>query len=174
MLKLGGGTTWAVVMRPTFGRPTTPARLLQPIWSGVLATAVDAGCSAFPSTAGEPWRSHLIFVRPATVIGWHRRDWWLFWRWQSRPRLGRPRLGAEVRELIATMSRDNPLWGADRIRGELLKLGVIVGSRSLRRYRWRGPSRRPGQGWRTFLANHRPSIWAADLFTVQTLTFRTL
>jgi hypothetical protein len=72
------------------------------------------------------------------------------------------------------MARDNPLWGAERIRGGLLKLGIAVSNRSIRRYRWRGPARPPSQSWRTFLANHRPRIWAADLLTVQTLTFRTL
>ena len=120
------------------------------------------------------WRRHLVLVRPDTVVRWHRQAWKLFWRWRSRLRVGRPRLSREVQELIATMSRENPLWGAERIRGELLKLGIAVSSRSIRRYRWRGPARPPSQTWRTFLANHRPQIWAADLFTVQTLTFRTL
>jgi transposase InsO family protein len=72
------------------------------------------------------------------------------------------------------MSRDNPLWGTERIRGELLKLGIAVSNRSIRRYRRPGASRPPSQTWRTFLANHRPQLWAADLFTVQTLTFETL
>ena len=79
-----------------------------------------------------------------------------------------------MRALIATMSRDNPRWGAERIWGELLELGIAVGKRSIRRYRWRRGPRPPSQTWRTFLANHRPDIRAADLFTVQTLTFRTL
>jgi transposase InsO family protein len=69
--------------------------------------------------------------------------------------------------------RDNSLWGAERIRGELLKLGIAVSNRSIRRYRW-GPGRPPSQAWRTFLRNHAGAIWAADLFTVQTLTFKTL
>jgi transposase InsO family protein len=120
------------------------------------------------------WRRHLMLVRPETVVGWHRRGWRLFWWWRSRCPLGRPRLSPEVRELIATVSRDNPLWGAERIRGELLKLGIVVSKRSIRRYRWRRDPPPPSQSWRTFLANHRPRIWAADLFTVQTLTFRTL
>ena len=120
------------------------------------------------------WRRHLVLVRPETVIRWHRQGWRLFWRWRSRPRLGGPRLSAEVRELIATMARDNPRWGSERIRGELLKLGIAVSKRSIQRYRRRGPARPPSQTWRTFLANHARAIWAADLFTVQTLTFRTL
>jgi transposase InsO family protein len=120
------------------------------------------------------WRRHLVLVRPETVVAWHRRGWRLFWWWRSRCPVGRPRLSPEVRELIATMSRDNPLWGAERIRGELLKLGIMVSKRSIRRYRFRRPPGSSSQSWRTFLANHRPQIWAADLFTVQTLTFRTL
>ena len=65
------------------------------------------------------WRRHLVLVRPETVLRWHRRGWQLFWRWKSRPRLGRPRLRPEVRALIAAMARDNPRWGSERIRGEL-------------------------------------------------------
>ena len=72
------------------------------------------------------------------------------------------------------MSRTNRLWGTERIRGELLKLGVIVSIRSIRRYRWRGPGSSPSQSWRTFLANHAYHLWAAALFTVTTLTFKTL
>jgi len=79
-----------------------------------------------------------------------------------------------VRDLIVTMSRDNQLWGTERIRGELLKLGIVVSNRSIRRYRWRGPRRPPSQTWRTFLSNHAHHLWAADLLTVPTLTFKTL
>ena len=72
------------------------------------------------------------------------------------------------------MSRENRLWGTERIRGELLKLGIVVSNRSIRRYRWRGPRRPPSQIWRTLLRNHAHHLWAADLFTVSTLTFKTL
>jgi transposase InsO family protein len=78
-----------------------------------------------------------------------------------------------VRELIARMSRDNPLWGSERIRGELLKLGVAVSNRSIRRYRWQ-PPRGPSQTWGTVRRNHAHTTWAADLFAVPTVTFRTL
>jgi transposase InsO family protein len=120
------------------------------------------------------WRRYLVLVRPETVLRWHRRGWRLFWRWKSRLRLGRPRLRAEWRELIAAMARDNPRWGSERIRGELLKLGIAVSKRSIQRYRGRGPARPPSQTWRTFLRNHAGAIWAADLLTVQTLTFKVL
>jgi putative transposase len=149
----------AVLTRPTRKRPRVHAcdKLL---W--ILARRLR-----------RDWRRHLVLVRPETVVAWHRRGWRLVWRFRSRCPLGRPRLSAEVRELIAAMARDNPLWGTERIRDELLKLGLAVSSRSIRRYRQR-PGRPPGQAWRTFLHNHRPSVWAADLFTVQTVSFRTL
>jgi transposase InsO family protein len=120
------------------------------------------------------WRQHLVLITPDTVVRWHRRGWRLFWRWRSRVGPGRPRLSAEVRDLIARMARDNPSWGTEPIRGELLKLGIAVSKRSVQQYRGRGPAAPPGQSWRTFLRNHRTGIWAADLLTVQTLTFRTL
>jgi transposase InsO family protein len=120
------------------------------------------------------WRRHLVLVRPETVVRWHRCGWRLLWRWKSATRLGRPRLSPEVRALIATMAAENPSWGTERIRGELLKLGIVVSKRSVQQDRRRGPAGPPSQSWRTFLRNHRPSIWAADLLTVQTLTFRTL
>ena len=104
------------------------------------------------------WRQHVSVVRPETVIGWQRKGWRLYWSWQSRSRRGRLRL-----------------WGTERIRGELLKLGIVVSNRSIRRYRWRGADRQStGQSWRTFLTNQLQGIWAADLFVVQTIGFKTL
>jgi putative transposase len=156
----------AVLTRPTRRRPRLRTRDTL-LW--VLARRLR-----------RDWRRHLVFVRPETVVRWHRRAWRLFWRWRwrwrwrSRTRLGRPRLSPEVRELIAAMARDNPLWGSERIRGEFLKLGLAVSNRSIRRYRGRGPAQPSSQTWRTFLRNHAGSTWAADLFTVQTVTFRTL
>ena len=150
----------AVLTRPTRKRPAIRRRD-RLVW--ILARRLCHG-----------WRRHLVLVRPATVVAWHRRGWRLFWWWRSRCPIGRPRLSAEVRELIATMARDNPLWGAERIRGELLKLGIAVSRRSIRRFRARREPRPPTQTWRTFLPNHRPHVWAADLFTVQTLAFKTL
>jgi transposase InsO family protein len=108
------------------------------------------------------------------VLRWHRKGWRLYWTWKSRGSIGRPRLPAEVKDLIAQISRDNRLWGTERIRGELLKLGIVVSNRSIRRYRWR--KQRPGgsQAWRTFLRNHIDGIWAADLFVVQTVGYQVL
>jgi transposase InsO family protein len=150
----------AVLTRPARKRPRLRGR------DKLVWTVARRSC--------HKWRRHLVVVRPETVVAWHRRGWRLFWWCRSRCPVGRPRLSAGVREPIATMARDNPRWGTERIRGELLKPGIVVSSRSIRRYRWRGPDRPPSQSWRTFLQNHRPSIWAADLLPVQTLTFRTL
>jgi transposase-like protein len=69
-------------------------------------------------------REHLSFLTPDTVVGRHRQGWRLFWRWTSGSRDGRPHLSPEVRELIMTMSRENRLWGTERVRGELLRLGT--------------------------------------------------
>jgi len=150
----------AVLTRPTRKRPRLRASD-ELVW--VLARLLRGD-----------WRRHLLVVTPDTVVRWHRRGWRLFWRWRSRARTGRPRISPEIRELIATMARDNPAWGAERIRGELLKLGITVSKASVQLHRGRGPARPPSQSWRTFLRNHRPWIWAVDLLTVQTLAFRAL
>src|SRR5437879_3603286 len=151
-----------VLTRPTRTRPRARLR----IWDKLLWVLARRWYAH--------WREHLTFVTPETVVRWHRQGWRLFWRWKSRSRGGRPHLSPEVQELIATISRDNRLWGTERIRGELLKLGIVVSNRSIRRYRWRGPAHSPNQTWRTFLRNHAHHLWAADLFTVPTLTFKTL
>ena len=97
------------------------------------------------------WRQHLAIVRPESVLRWHRKGWRLYWTWRSNARIGRPRLSADVRDLIATMTRENRLGGTERVRGELLKLGIVISNRSIRRYRWRKPSPLGAQSWRTFL-----------------------
>ena len=112
------------------------------------------------------WRRHLVLVRPETVVGWRRKGWRLVSRRRSGGRPGRPRLDAEVQALIARLARENPAWGSERIRGELLKLGIVVSKRSVQRYRGRGPARPPSQTWRTFLANHAGQLRAADASVV--------
>jgi putative transposase len=119
------------------------------------------------------WRSAIVIVRPDTVIAWHRLAFRRFWTWKSRHRLGRPTVPADVRALIRTMSQANPLWGAPRIHGELLKLGIGVSQASVSKYLAR-PRRSPSQSWRTFLANHIHQIMAADFFVVPTATGRLL
>ncbi len=115
----------------------------------------------------------LVIVKPETVIGWHRAGFRLFWRWKSRSRGGRPKVPLEIRQLIRDMSLANPLWGAPRIHGELLKLGIEIGQTSVAKYmaRRRKP---PSQGWKTFLRNHADGIALMDLFVVPTLSFRLL
>jgi putative transposase len=120
------------------------------------------------------WSQALVLVKPATVIGWHRAGFRLFWRWRSRVRRGRPKISKELRFLILRMARENTGWGAPRIHGELLKLGFLLSERTVARY-LRGVRRRdPGQRWRAFLHNHREAIVAMDFFVVPTLSFRLL
>jgi transposase InsO family protein len=115
----------------------------------------------------------LKIVEPETVVRWHRSGFRQFWRWKSRSRRGRPQVPSDIRQLIREMSLANPLWGAPRIHGELLKLGIDVGQTSVAKYmaKRRKP---PSQGWRTFLRNHADGVAAMDLFVVPTLSFRLL
>jgi transposase InsO family protein len=118
-------------------------------------------------------RHALAIVKPETVVKWHRAGFRLYWRWKSKARGGRPTVPLEIRELILEMSIANPLWGAPRIHGELLKLGFEIGQTSVAKYmvRRRDP---PSQGWRTFLRNHADGIAAMDMFVVPTISFRLL
>jgi hypothetical protein len=119
------------------------------------------------------WRTALVIVKPETVLAWHRRGFRLLWTWKSRLRTGRPTVPSDVRALIRTMSRANPLWGAPRIHGELLKLGIDVCQATVAKHMVR-PRRPPSQTWRTFLANHIGQVMAADFFVVPTATCRVL
>src|SRR6266478_1798707 len=112
-------------------------------------------------------------VEPATILRWHRAGFRTYWRWKSRGRAGRPRIERELRDLIRRMNRENPLWGAPRIHGELLKLGFEVAESTVSKYmmRRRCP---PSQSWRTFLRNHAEAIAAIDLCVVPTVTFERL
>jgi len=121
------------------------------------------------------WRSCVIVVQPQTMVRWHRAGWRLFWRYKSRP--GRPPIPLELRQLIRRMASENPLWGEERIANELLvKLGIHVSPRTVRKYM---PKRPPGQPrgdqrWSTFLHNHAKAIIACDFFVAVTATFRML
>src|SRR6266853_6444916 len=112
----------------------------------------------------------VTIIEPETLVRWHRAGFRCYWRWKSRSRGGRPQIEIELRALIRQMSTDNQLWGAPRIHGELLKLGLEVAQSSVAKYmaKRRGP---PSQGWRTFLQNHAPDIAAMDLFVVPTIGF---
>jgi putative transposase len=105
-------------------------------------TPADRFLWAWLREVWNDWRSSLFLVQPATVIGWHRKGFRLFWRWKIRwGKPGRPAVPKEIRHLIRTLSRENPLWGAPRIHSELLKLGLNVGETSVSKYmiRRRGP-----------------------------------
>ena len=115
----------------------------------------------------------LTIIRPETLVRWHRAGFRRYWRWKSHRRGGRPQIGPELRELIRRMSVENPLWGAPRIHGGLLKLGVEVAQSSVAKYMLKR-GRPPGQEWRTFLHNHAPEIAAMDLFVVPTIGFKLL
>ena len=118
------------------------------------------------------WRAHLQLVQPATVIGWHRLVWRRYWRWKSRGgQPGRVRIDLETRRLIDRLAAENPTWGVRRIAAELAVLGHPVSPTTVYRYRRIRPA--PSPTWRTFLRLHAPEIWAADFFSVQTLTLRT-
>jgi hypothetical protein len=136
------------------GKPTRLALLI------VDRVVLGWVCHLFPKA-----RNALAIDRPDTVVSWHRAGFRLFWRWKSRHRPGRPALPAEIRQLIREMSIANPLWGAPRIHGELLKLGFDVGQTSIAKYvgRRRGP---PSQGWKTFLRNHADGVAAIDLLRI--------
>jgi len=126
------------------------------------------------STVWSHWRQALMIVRPETVVSWQRKGFRLFWSWSSkRKRRGRPEASSEIRALIRRMAEANPFWGAPRIHGELLKLGLEVSERTVSRLmpKSRKP---PSQTWRAFLDNHLQELVASDFFTVPTAAFRDL
>src|SRR5258708_14140257 len=126
------------------------------------------------SRVWSQWRSTPVIVKPETVIAWQRKGFRLYWRWKSRAgKSGRPCVSLEIRELIRQMSKANPLWGAPRVHGELLKRGIQVSQATVAKYlvRQRKP---PSQTWRTFLENHVKNLVSVDFFTVPTLRFQVL
>src|SRR5262245_2969340 len=137
-------------------------------------TSADRLLWAWLCEAWSDWRSSLLIVKPETVIGWHRKGFRLFWTGTvRRGQTGRPPVSKETRQLIRKMSRENPLWGAPRIHGELLKLGIDIGETSVGKYL---PRRRkpPSQTWQTFLENHVKTMVSIDFFTVPTIRFQVL
>ena len=112
-------------------------------------------------------------VQPETILRWHRAGFKVFWCWKSRNRAGRPRIDRGLRDLIQRMSRENPLWGASRIHGELLMLGFEVAQSTVSKYimRRRNP---PSQTWKTFLQNNAEAIASIDMCVVPTVTFELL
>ena len=137
-------------------------------------TLVDRLLWVWLSRIWSGWRPALAIVRPETVVAWHRKGFRLFWTWKvQHGQLGRPIISREVRDLIRKMCRENPCWGAPRIHGELLKLGIDIGESSVSKYMVRS-GKPPSQTWRTFLENHAQQLVSIDFFTVPTLRFQVL
>jgi transposase InsO family protein len=115
----------------------------------------------------------IAIVRPETIIRWHRTGFRLYWRWKSRARGGRPKVPMEIRRLIREMSLANRLWGAPRIHGELLKLGIEVAQSTVAKYMAKN-GRERSQTWKAFLHNHAAGIAAMDFLVVPTIGFKLL
>lgn len=133
---------------------------------------VDRGLWVLLSRRWASWSDALIIVKPATVIRWHRAGFRRYWTWRSRPKGGRPGIDPQVRKLIKQMAAAN-LWGAPRIHGELLKLGIQISEATVSKHM---PRRRkpPLQTWRAFLENHVDTLVSMDFFTVPTVFFHVL
>jgi hypothetical protein len=144
-----------------------PARLPLSHW--------DRALWAFLLRRWTDWKNSLVLIKPETVIAWHRLAFRLFWRRMSMA--GRPRARADIRRLIRQMALENSTWGAPRIHGELLKLGYVVGERTVSRYLARirpQPTKAKSQTWATFLKNQARQIVAVDMFVVPTIRFQVL
>src|SRR5438105_3294587 len=122
----------------------------------------------------KQWKSALVIVRPETVLGWHRRRFRRYWsRLSQHKNPGRPRTNTDIRKLVKTMAEDNLGWGAPRIHGELLKLGIEISERTVSRLMPKR-STAPSQTWRAFLDNHVRDLVSIDFFTVPTARLRVL
>jgi putative transposase len=123
----------------------------------------------------QSWKQALFIVQPETLLRWHRRGFQLYWKYKSRAGSLTPRISQETVDLIKQMARDNRLWGAERIRGELLKLSIRVCKRTIQKYMRQVRTVRPrGQTWSTFLHTHAQQIWACDFLPITDLFFRSL
>ena len=121
------------------------------------------------------WKQALFIVQPETLLRWHRELFRLYWKRRSKASSHKPKLAEETITLIRQMAKDNRLWGAERIRGELLKLGLRVCKRTIQKYMRHVRTQQPrGQKWKTFLRNHADQIWACDFLQVTDLFFRPL
>lgn len=135
-------------------------------------TNADRGLWVLLSRRWASWSDALIIVEPDTVVRWHRAGFRKYWAWRSRPKGGRPAIDRQIRALIRRMATAN-MWGAPRIHGELLKLGIRVSEATVSKYMPRR-TRPPSQAWRSFLNNHVDSLVSVDFFTVPTVFFNVL
>ncbi len=140
-------------------------------------TPTDRGLLVLLASRVRAWRHALLIVQPETLLHWHRQGFHLFWRRKARPTSSarRPKVSVDTIALIREMARSNCSWGAERIRGELLKLHIHVAKWTIQKYmRGARPPRRSGQTWATFLRNHAGDIWACDFLPITDLLFRPL
>jgi len=138
-------------------------------------TKTDRMLLVLLARAVRTWKHALFIVQPETLLRWHRQGFRLFWKYKSRAASTKPKIAPETVALIKEMARDNRLWGAERIRGELLKLGLRVCKRTIQKYMRQVRTARPrGQNWKTFLDTHAEQIWACDFLAVTDLLFRSL
>jgi putative transposase len=121
------------------------------------------------------WKQALFLVQPETLLRWHRELFRLFWKRKSKAHSRKPRLSPETIQLIKEMATNNRLWGAERLRGELLKLDIHVSKRTIQKYMKQArPKRAWGQSWKVFLRNHAAEVWACDFLQVTDFFFRPL
>jgi putative transposase len=138
-------------------------------------TKTDRMILVLLARASRAWKQALFIVQPETLLRWHRQGFRLFWKYTSRAASSKPKIPEETVALIKEMVAQNRLWGAERIRGEFLKLGIHLSKRTIQKYMRHARSpRRRGQTWATFLQNHRQDMWACDFLQVTDLFFRSL
>jgi hypothetical protein len=126
-------------------------------------TKADRILLVFLARTVRAWKQMLFIIQPDTLLRWHRELFRLYWKRRSKASSHKPKVAAETIALIREMATENRLWGAERIRGELLKLGIHVCKRTIQKYirQVRTPQPR-GQTWATFLHHHAAQIWACD------------
>jgi putative transposase len=125
--------------------------------------------------AVRTWKQALLIVQPDTLLRWHRELFRLYWKRRSKASSHKPKVAAETIALIREMAKENQLWGAERIRGEVLKLGIRVCKRTIQKYMRHVRTPQPGgQQWATFVHNHAAQIWACDFLQITDLFFRPL
>jgi len=138
--------------------------------------SIDRTILVLLSRLNRSWRDAVLIVKPQTILRWHRSGYKLFWRFKTRSKRRDPKIPTDTISLIRQMAQDNRLWGAERIRGELLKLGIRVSKRTIQKYmrsvRKRSPS--SGQKWTTFIRNHTHQTWACDFLQTYDIFFQTI
>jgi putative transposase len=138
-------------------------------------TRTDRALLVLLASKVRTWREAFLIVKPDTCLRWHRQGFRLFWKRRPRAKSTKPRIPMETVALIMEMATNNRLWGAERIHGELLKLGIHVSKRTIQKYlRHAGTPGSSGQTWATFLRNHGQDIWACDVLQVTDVLFRPL